>query len=73
MCNNNVLSDTDAFSPDPSGSSKETIVSVIRHLTRPEAYDNRVRPVAMAEDTLEVTMELQLKSMFYVRPGCLDT
>ena len=49
---------------DPTGSSKEDIVYVMDILFKPGKYDKRVRPVKKAEDTLDVTLEVQLKSMF---------
>ena len=51
---------------DLSGSEKEVIVEVTEALFSRKKYNKRVRPVARAEDVLNVTMEIQLKSMFDV-------
>ena len=41
-------------------------MKVMKFLMGNGTYDKRVRPVALAEETLEVMMEVQLKSMFDV-------
>ena len=52
--------------PDITASTKENIVKGMQLLMGNGTYDKRVRPVPRAEETLEVAMEVQLKSMFDV-------
>ena len=56
----------DRSAVDETASTKEAIVLVMQKLFDPKKYDKRVRPVAEAEQTLDVKMEVQLKSMFEV-------
>ena len=51
---------------DITSSTKENIVNVMKYLMGSDVYDKRVRPVAVADQPLEVMMEVQLKSMFDV-------
>ena len=51
---------------DITASTKENIVLVMNYLMGAETYDKRVRPVAEAQQALDVMMEVQLKSMFDV-------
>ena len=41
-------------------------MNVMKYLMGSDVYDKRVRPVAVADQPLEVMMEVQLKSMFDV-------
>ena len=46
--------------------SKKNIVAIINYLTRGTEYNKRVRPVEKSRDTLNVTLDVKMRSMLEV-------